>query len=126
MARAGSPNRMAHRQGLGRGADGAGRDPNGDDAGGFPALCGHARRPNAVSARRNRPIAAPWRWKKSMKTPKACPTQWHKIVAYLHQQRPNYLPTHKLQSINTDFGFIGSSGEQRVRELARNDACIPP
>jgi hypothetical protein len=60
-----------------------------------------------------------------MKTAKDCPTQWHKIVAYLHQQRPSYLPTHKLQSINTDFGFIGSSGEQRVRELAKNDSCIP-
>jgi hypothetical protein len=30
-----------------------------------------------------------------------------------------------LQSRQTDFGFIGSSGEQRVRELARNDTCIP-
>jgi hypothetical protein len=30
-----------------------------------------------------------------------------------------------LQSRQTDFGFIGSSGEQRVRELARNDACVP-
>ena len=60
-----------------------------------------------------------------MKTPKDCPTNWHRIVAYLHQQRPNYIPTHKLQSIDTDFGWIGSSGEQRVRELARNDIRVP-
>lgn len=53
-----------------------------------------------------------------------CTTQWHIVVAYLHQQK-QFLPTHKLQSVKTDFGFIGSSGEQRVRELARNDACIP-
>jgi hypothetical protein len=53
-----------------------------------------------------------------------CKTQWHMLVAYLWQQK-GWLPTHKLQSIETDFGFIGSSGEQRVRELARNDACIP-
>jgi hypothetical protein len=53
-------------------------------------------------------------------------TQWHLLVRFLHQQRPNYLPTHKLQSIDTDFGFIGSSGEQRVRELARHASCIPP
>lgn len=52
-------------------------------------------------------------------------TQWHIIVRYLHQQRPNYIPTFKLQSIETEFGFIGSSGEQRVRELARNDPAIP-
>ncbi len=57
--------------------------------------------------------------------PIKCKTQWHIIVAYLWQQK-EFLPTHKLQSIKTDFGFIGSSGEQRVRELARNDECIPP
>lgn len=50
-------------------------------------------------------------------------TQWHILVRYLHQQRV-FLPTHKLQSIDTDFGFIGSSGEQRVRELARNDPKV--
>jgi len=55
---------------------------------------------------------------------KPCPTQWHIIVAYLWQQK-TWLPTHSLQGVRTDFGFIGSSGEQRVRELARNDECIP-
>lgn len=52
-------------------------------------------------------------------------TQWHIMVRYLHQQRPNFIPTHLLQSRETEFGFIGSSGEQRVRELARNAPCIP-
>jgi hypothetical protein len=27
--------------------------------------------------------------------------------------------------VQTEFGFIGSSGEQRVRELARNAPCVP-
>jgi hypothetical protein len=40
-------------------------------------------------------------------------------------QQKDWLPTHKLQSRETDFGFIGSSGEQRVRELARNAPGIP-
>lgn len=56
--------------------------------------------------------------------PIKCKTQWHIIVAYLWQQK-TWMPTHSLQSVRTDFGFIGSSGEQRVRELARNDDCIP-
>ena len=34
------------------------------------------------------------------------------------------MPTHLLQSIDTDFGFIGSSGEQRVRELAANSPKV--
>ena len=40
-------------------------------------------------------------------------------------EAPNWQPTHFLQSRETEFGFIGSSGEQRVRELARNDTAIP-
>lgn len=55
---------------------------------------------------------------------KACPTQWHIVVAYLWKLG-GYHPTHELQSVQTPFGFIGSSGEQRVRELARNAPCIP-
>jgi hypothetical protein len=35
------------------------------------------------------------------------------------------VPTYRLQSVDTDFGFIGSSGERRVRELARNAPGIP-
>jgi hypothetical protein len=54
----------------------------------------------------------------------ACKTQWHVLTAYLWQQK-SWLPTHALQSVKTDFGFVGSSGEQRVRELARNDTCVP-
>jgi hypothetical protein len=53
-----------------------------------------------------------------------CKTQWHIVVAELFRTK-EWTPTHLLQSRQTDFGFIGSSGEQRVRELARNDTCIP-
>lgn len=53
-----------------------------------------------------------------------CKTQWHIIVAHLWQQK-DWIPTHLLQGRQTDFGFIRSSGEQRVRELARNDPTIP-
>ena len=60
-----------------------------------------------------------------MTTKADCKTQWHIIVAHLWKVR-DWQPTHLLQGRETDFGFIGSSGEQRVRELARNDACIPP
>lgn len=58
-----------------------------------------------------------------MTTKADCKTQWHVVVAYLHQQK-SWLPTHLLQGRDTDFGFIGSSGEQRVRELARNDPKV--
>jgi hypothetical protein len=61
-----------------------------------------------------------------MKTKADCRTQWHVIVAWLHYtHQGEWVPTFKLQSVETEFGFIGSSGEQRVRELARNDAAIP-
>jgi hypothetical protein len=59
-----------------------------------------------------------------MTTKADCKTQWHIIVAHLWRLK-EWQPTHLLQSRETDFGFIGSSGEQRVRELARNDTCIP-
>jgi hypothetical protein len=53
-----------------------------------------------------------------------CKTQMEIIVTYLWKLRI-WLPTHELQGVQTDFGFIGSSGEQRVRELARNALCVP-
>lgn len=53
-----------------------------------------------------------------------CRTQWHIIVAHLWQQC-TWLPTHKLQQTQTEFGYIKPSGEQRVRELARNAPDIP-
>jgi hypothetical protein len=59
-----------------------------------------------------------------MTTKPICKTQWHIIVAALWKTK-EWTPTFRLQSVETEFGFIGSSGEQRVRELARNDACIP-
>lgn len=45
-------------------------------------------------------------------------------MAYLWSTR-KWHSTFELQSIETPFGFIGSSGEQRVRELARNAPCVP-
>lgn len=51
-------------------------------------------------------------------------TQMERIVAFLHTEK-HWLPTFELQSRDTKFGFIGSSGEQRVRELARNASCVP-
>jgi hypothetical protein len=54
-----------------------------------------------------------------------CRTQWHVPTAYLWSRRGEWLPIFETQSRQTDFGFIGSSGEQRVREPARNDARIP-
>jgi hypothetical protein len=59
-----------------------------------------------------------------MTTKAHCKTQWHIIVAHLWKLR-DWQPTHLLQSRETEFGFIGSSGEQRVRELARNAPGIP-
>jgi hypothetical protein len=37
--------------------------------------------------------------------PVVCKTQWHIIVAYLWQQK-DWLPTHKLQGIPTDFASL--------------------
>ena len=53
-----------------------------------------------------------------------CKTQWHVIVAHLWRLG-TWQPTHLLQPSDTEYGFIGSSGEQRVRELARNAPCVP-
>lgn len=59
-----------------------------------------------------------------MKQKLECKTQWHILVAHLWRLG-TWQPTHLLQSTGTQFGFIGSSGEQRVRELARNAPSIP-
>ena len=52
-----------------------------------------------------------------------CKSQWHVIVAHLWRLG-TWQPTHLLQSIDTEYGFIGSSGEQRVRELAANSPKV--
>jgi len=51
-------------------------------------------------------------------------TQWHVIAAHLWRLG-TWQSTFQLQGVPTDFGFIGSSREQRVRELAVNAPCIP-
>ena len=42
------------------------------------------------------------------------------IVAHLWSTG-NWHATHELQGVQTPYGFIGSAGHARVRELARND-----
>lgn len=59
-----------------------------------------------------------------MTTHVVCNTQHEIIVAYLWQQR-DWLPTHSLMGVKTAFGFIGSAGHVRARELARNDDAVP-
>jgi hypothetical protein len=52
--------------------------------------------------------------------PIECKTQMEIIVAHLWK-RGDWVPTHDLQGVQTEFGFIGSAGHTRVRELARNE-----
>lgn len=58
-------------------------------------------------------------------TRRNCRTQWHIIVAHLWYTA-DWLPTHQLQKVDTHFGYIRPSGEQRVRELAVNSRRCPP
>ena len=37
----------------------------------------------------------------------------------------DWLPEHDLQGVKTPFGLIGSAGDARLRELARNARVIP-
>ena len=43
-------------------------------------------------------------------------TQPERIVAFLWSEK-RWVPTHELQGRQTKFGWIGSSGEQRVGSL---------
>jgi hypothetical protein len=49
-----------------------------------------------------------------------CKTQMEIITAYLWSTA-KWHATHELQGVQTPYGFIGSAGHARVRELARND-----
>jgi hypothetical protein len=51
-----------------------------------------------------------------------CVTQSEIIVMYLWYM-DIWLPTHQLQNRETPFGFIGSAGHTRARELARNECA---
>jgi hypothetical protein len=55
-----------------------------------------------------------------MTTPIKCKTQQEIIVATLWQHG-GWVATHGLMSVETPYGFIGSAGHVRARELARND-----
>jgi hypothetical protein len=52
--------------------------------------------------------------------PFKCKTQMEIIVAHLWKHG-GWLPTHELQGVQTPYGFIGSAGHTRVRELVRNE-----
>src|SRR5438105_13694910 len=45
------------------------------------------------------------------------------LVAYLWE-RADWVPTHELVKLSRPYGFVGSAGDVRARELARN-ACAP-
>ncbi len=47
-------------------------------------------------------------------------TQDDIIVLYL-RDRSGWLPTHDLMMTQTPYGYIGSAGHVRARELARNE-----
>lgn len=51
-----------------------------------------------------------------------CKTQQDIIVAFLWYTG-EWHPTHDLMSRDTPFGFIGSAGHVRARELARNECA---
>jgi hypothetical protein len=53
-----------------------------------------------------------------------CKTQPEIIVAFLWSER-RWVPTYELQNNRTKYGFIGSAGHARVRELARNAPSVP-
>jgi len=52
--------------------------------------------------------------------PIECKTQMEIIVAHLWSTG-KWCATHDLQGVQTPYGFIGSAGHTRVRELARNE-----
>ena len=40
------------------------------------------------------------------------------VVDYLKSNYPHWIPAYKLRSIDTEFGWLGSQGDRRCRELA--------
>lgn len=51
-----------------------------------------------------------------------CVTQPDILVAYLWYLG-DWTPTHALRGVETPFGFLGSAGDVRARELARNECA---
>jgi hypothetical protein len=52
-----------------------------------------------------------------------CKTDAERILAFLWSVRATWIPEHELQGRETPFGFIGSAGHTRARELARDDCA---
>src|SRR2546430_1382580 len=73
---------------------------------------GRSDEPFSLFATRNFP---------SMRTFKGTATTNHEIlVAYLWE-RADWVPTHELVKLSRPYGFVGSAGDVRVRELARDE-----
>ena len=51
------------------------------------------------------------------------PTQKEIIINYLRQTN-DWIPSFKLRSIQTQFGWIGSQGDRRARELANEGKIL--
>ena len=50
-------------------------------------------------------------------------TQKQAIISYLRWVN-DWIPSFKLRSIQTDFGWIGSQGDRRARELANEGKIL--
>ena len=48
-------------------------------------------------------------------------TQTEILVMFLADQRGTWIPAHALQKIETPYGYVGSAGDVRARELARGE-----
>jgi hypothetical protein len=49
-----------------------------------------------------------------------CATKWHIIVAFLWEQE-RWVSAPEMVKLDTPYGFVGSAGDVRARELARNE-----
>ncbi len=48
-------------------------------------------------------------------------TQSEILVMFLADQRGTWIPAHALQKLSTPYGYVGSAGDVRARELARGE-----
>jgi hypothetical protein len=50
-------------------------------------------------------------------------TQSEILVMFLADQRGTWVPAHALQKLETPYGYVGSAGDVRARELARGECA---
>ncbi len=48
-------------------------------------------------------------------------TQHEMLIMFLADQRGTWVPAHELSKLSTPYGYVGSAGDVRARELARNE-----